>query len=143
MAAVTAAAPAYAKKSKSKELQKIFLASKSSRMIGEEIHLATLPTLKISELRALYKERNIVLGVSAKKEDLEKALKAREEAMRAQSPLGNEITPESDDDVEDNNDPFTEGDQESVVPTVCSRNNSLFGSDRSFTSVRSPKDIEA
>ncbi|KAJ1207032.1 hypothetical protein NDU88_002425 [Pleurodeles waltl] len=85
-------------------------------MDGKGIDLVTLPTLKINKLRALGKGREIVLGASAKKDDLEKALKAWDEAGNTQALLGDEITTESGDD-DDNNDPFTEWDQESVVST--------------------------
>ncbi|KAJ1137741.1 hypothetical protein NDU88_004138 [Pleurodeles waltl] len=56
----------------------------AKRMEGKGIDLTTLTTLKINELKSFCKERKILSGVSAKKEDLEKAVKAWKEAWKAQ-----------------------------------------------------------
>ncbi|KAJ1139401.1 hypothetical protein NDU88_005774, partial [Pleurodeles waltl] len=80
--------------------------------------------------------------VSAKKDDLKKVFKAWEEARKGQALLGVRLLLKVEM-MDHFTDPFTERDQESVVPTSHSRCDSLSGRERCLTAVRRPKHIEA
>ncbi|KAJ1106039.1 hypothetical protein NDU88_003442 [Pleurodeles waltl] len=67
-------------------------------MKNMEIDLAIQLTLRIKDLRVLCRDRKISPRITAKKGDLEKALRAWEEVRRTQAQLAEKITPDNGDE---------------------------------------------